>query len=357
MMRLGRLLMASSILAAAVLTRAPAHAENDDEVMLRRGVELRKEGRDGEALAAFRSAYEQRPTPRARAQIALAEQALGHWVEAESGVVQALASEGDPWIRRNLEPLRAALETIRDHIGTIAVECNIDGASVFLDSRLVGKSPLDGPLRAAAGISTIGVKATGYGTVERRLEVLARSEVKIEIVVVPSEPTRGSSLAPPASGDGAAGLSPMLSAPAGSAGSNGSTPEGPRDGAAYANSPHDFASHSLRTIGFISLAGSGALLAAGTVAEIVREHNASTYNDDSQCFFGDVTRRARCGSYLEAARTAQVLSIAGLTMGGVAAVTGVTLLFVSGKGASQRTVRLDPVVGPRWSAIECEVLF
>src|SRR5689334_14201627 len=70
----------------------PAHADGDESAdrLLKRGVELRKAGKDDEALEAFRAAYTSRPSPRAQAQIGLAEQALGRWGDAERDLSEAL---------------------------------------------------------------------------------------------------------------------------------------------------------------------------------------------------------------------------------------------------------------------------
>src|SRR5947209_3601580 len=78
------------------------------DAAIRRGVDLRKQGRDMDALEEFRKAYAAARSPRALAQIALAEQALGRWVDAESDLDQALASKSDPWIRKNVATLNGA---------------------------------------------------------------------------------------------------------------------------------------------------------------------------------------------------------------------------------------------------------
>jgi hypothetical protein len=91
-------------------------AQGDEEGLLARGVALRWQRRDAEALVEFQHAYAMHPCPRAGGQIALAEQALGHWPEAESGLVAALASADDPWIAYNRRPLEAALETVRQRL-------------------------------------------------------------------------------------------------------------------------------------------------------------------------------------------------------------------------------------------------
>ena len=55
-------------------------------------------------------------SPRATAQLGLVHQALGHWELAAPLVKKALATPEDPWIKKNLTPLRDALETIKQHL-------------------------------------------------------------------------------------------------------------------------------------------------------------------------------------------------------------------------------------------------
>jgi len=99
--------------AAAMVTilRAPPQARAEDvESLIKKGTELRRVHRDREALAEFRKAAAIEETPRVLAQIALAEQALGIWVDAEAHLKKALAAESDAWIRKNAGVLRGALD-------------------------------------------------------------------------------------------------------------------------------------------------------------------------------------------------------------------------------------------------------
>ena len=101
-----RALMAGVTLAWA----APAAAqETPATALLREGIELRRAGRDAEALARFERAHAVEPSPRTLAQMGLAEQALGRWVRAEAHLRAALAPRDDAWIERN----RAALDAAR----------------------------------------------------------------------------------------------------------------------------------------------------------------------------------------------------------------------------------------------------
>src|SRR2546422_8347826 len=89
-----RTLSCALLVASYAIALVSGEARADEQVIepsvpraeehVSRGLELRKEDRDLDALAEFQLAYGIRPTSRVRAQIALAEQALGRWVVAES---------------------------------------------------------------------------------------------------------------------------------------------------------------------------------------------------------------------------------------------------------------------------------
>lgn len=64
-----------------------------EEIFIRKGVELRRKGRNQEALAEFQKAFfEVAHTPRAAAQLGLCEQSLGNWLRAHLHLSDALTS-------------------------------------------------------------------------------------------------------------------------------------------------------------------------------------------------------------------------------------------------------------------------
>ena len=118
------------LIAGAILCAGVAHAD-DAEALIARGLELREKGHDEEALGLFRQAQLKSPSPRARAQVALAEQALGLWVLAESDLGAVLTTD-DPWIAKNKGALEGALVVIRKHIGSLEVR-GAEHADVYID--------------------------------------------------------------------------------------------------------------------------------------------------------------------------------------------------------------------------------
>jgi len=94
-----------------------AHAQASDPVteQIRHGIALREAGDDASALLEFQHAFDQSHRPLAVAQMGLAEQALGHWTDAEAHLRAALAAQGDTWIDRHRDALQAAYAVILQH--------------------------------------------------------------------------------------------------------------------------------------------------------------------------------------------------------------------------------------------------
>lgn len=153
-------------LAFALTTAAPLHAQ-DADALLREGLALRTAGRDADALRRFEAAYALRPSATAAAQLGAAHQALGHWVDAERLLQQALADRGDSWIQRNRQALTAALARVARRLGALDV-VGPAGAELYVDRARVGTLPLAAPLRVPAGVVTLELRAEGFEPATRR---------------------------------------------------------------------------------------------------------------------------------------------------------------------------------------------
>jgi len=178
------LLVAMNFLAATG-EQPPQNA--DSTTLLQRGNDLRRTGRDEEALKLFKQADAQHPSPRGRAQIALAEQALGRWVASERDLSLALASPDDPWIEKNRATLEEALTAVRGHLARIVVLGSPAGAEVSINGERVGRLPLPSPISVVAGRVLVIVEAEGHVPVSREVDARVGELVR-ETVDLP--PTR-----------------------------------------------------------------------------------------------------------------------------------------------------------------------
>jgi hypothetical protein len=184
------------VVVLSLLLSAAARAAGGDDVdaLVNHGVELRKAGKDREALTEFQRAAQTSRTPRVVAQIALAEMALGTWVDAEEHLLEALAHPDDPWIRKNRAALEKARATADTHLGSLEIWGTPAGAEVAVDGRVAGTFPLPKPIRLSAGAVTVTVRATGYYPATRTLQVdaadLVREHVDLSPVPAAAPPPR-----------------------------------------------------------------------------------------------------------------------------------------------------------------------
>jgi hypothetical protein len=171
-------------IAAVAALSAGAGAQEPGDDLIERGIELRVEHKDREALEQFKKAYEARPTARALAQIGLAEQALGSWGDAEKHLGEALKASTDPWIAKNRELLAESLRVVAAHLGSLEIECPTAGAELFVNGAKVGELPLQAPVRLDAGTAVVEVRKRGFVTVRRPVEIAAGAVARERVVLV-----------------------------------------------------------------------------------------------------------------------------------------------------------------------------
>jgi hypothetical protein len=279
-----------------LLLHAFARADSGDEAFIEKGVELRKEHRDAEALEQFRRADAIHPTARTKAQIALAEQAIGKWVEAERDLTEALASPDDRWIATRAAALRGSLEAIRQHLGTLVVRANVEGAELWLNGERLGALPMN-RVRAPSGTVHLEVRANGYDPALRNFDLEPGTIVTTEVALqhVP-EPAPAVIVQAAPSTDVAPAAPPAMT--------------------------------TQRVLAWSALAGAGLMLGGAVVAQVVHNQAADTYNDNALCTAPGQWRNDRCGDYRTKADTAQVLANLGYIAAGGLGVASALLFFV-----------------------------
>jgi hypothetical protein len=277
----------------------PAFAEPREEELVQLGIKLRRERRDAEALAQFRLAYQAQPSPRTLVQIGLAEQALDRFVEAERDLETALKADGDPWIRRNQGELRENLTAIRSRLAWLDVEGR-DGAELWLNGVQVGRLPHK-PVRIVAGVVSVQVRAIGFASWRRTLEARTMETLRVIVELAP--------VAPPAK--------------ATTTGAPLAARQAEQNRSIIAAAPGQ------RMVGWGLMAVGGGLLLAGATAQVFHERASSHYNDDTLCFYGNLSRDQRCGRYRGQAETTQIVAVAGWVTGGAAIASGLVLVLTS----------------------------
>lgn len=300
--------------AAAVLTLAVLLAPRfvwgqvaPDDGLIQEGLELRRQGRDAEALERFRRAHELRATPRSRAQMAMAEQALGRWVDAELHLSEALRATDDPWVQRTRAALEGAMQTIQQHLGRLEVRCNVPGARAQVDGRPAGALPSAEPLHVPPGTVVLSVAAEGYFPVSRQVTVTLGAVAREFVELVPLPPLVAA-VEPP-----------------------GPTPS--RAGAARPGHEPDTALALRRTLGWVS-AGAALVFIAGGASSLALGNSAIEHYNSAACLppNGSASRGEACGTELDEGLTLRTVGVAGLIVGGLLGAASAVFFLTSRAG-------------------------
>jgi hypothetical protein len=264
-----------------------ADASGTSDRLIQQGIQLRREKRDAEALERFERAHRLVASPRALAQIGLAELALSRFDVAEAHLREALNADDD-WVRRNRATLERSLNAAGAHLGSVTVRTNVEDAELWINGTRVGTMPL-GPQRVLAGNVLVELRRRSGERADRALTLAAGAahHVQVDFVRVrstsrtPVAPSRRSRRAP-ARGDSI-----------------------------------DATSSTAPTVAWMLMATGAVLLTEGVVAHVLRENLVSRYNE-RECFDAEPTQPERCGAVRGKAETARTLAIAGYVGAGVA---------------------------------------
>lgn len=156
--------VSSEALAGSAIERGIAHLRHDEYE---------------DALREFLAARALFPTPRATAEIGLAEHALGRLPAAERHLTEALAAADDRWVRTRRRDLEASLKEIASRLGTLDIQGFPPGAEIRIDGQVVGALPLRRPLRWPLGNVTVEVTSPGFQPFSQAVAVQANQLVAV----------------------------------------------------------------------------------------------------------------------------------------------------------------------------------
>jgi len=180
-------LCAAGVAFIVVANLNPAQARGDDanpDVLIMRGLDLRRAGRSADALALFRRAYEVAPSPRTLGQMGLVESSLQLWADAEAHLVAALTTPNDAWVHRNRQFLDQARDRTKEHMGELVLT-GPPGTKVSLGEKAIGSLPLAAPVRLVEGDVTIRATSAGYEPFSLDLSIKGGARAAVSIVLEP----------------------------------------------------------------------------------------------------------------------------------------------------------------------------
>ena len=340
-------LVALLVAVGAPIARADAGADAAAEAAIRRGVELRRAGKDQEALEEFRKAYAQARSPRALAQIGLAEQALGRWADAEGDLEEAMKNKGDPWIRKNATILSGAVEVIRRHLGSLEV-IGPAGAELRIDGRVAGTLPLKKPARVPIGNLTVELRQEGFFPGTRPVSITAGELTResIDLQPLPVAPPPPPKLPPgPASGPAAGGTAGGGSDLSGIPPPPQRLPDHDVDGAAETTGGRTWQRPLAWTTAVGALLGG----AAGVTALVLR-NGAVTDANNLMCNVGngtvapvDPANKGRCIDIADRGERWRVTALVSFSAAGALAIAS-AILFVTAPSSAAPATRTTALV-------------
>lgn len=306
----------------------------DPEAEHQRGIALRNERRDAEALTVFRGLYERTGEVRALARMALAEAALSGWVDSETHLQRALGTD-DAWVAQNRASLDVALATVRQHLGSLTVHANVPGAEVFVGGQRAAVVPFERPLRVPAGTMDIEVRASRHASARRTVTVRPGVDVTaldVELAAAPPEVPAVARVPDPA---------PAPEAPVPEVVPPVVDPQERR-----AREQRRATWETVATTGFV-LGGAGLLTSA--IALGVRESAVGTFNDnlcglvsESPPTFAAGGRD--CTGQYNRGEAATAISLTGLVAGAVFTAAGAVAWYVSTRSAPLHALACAPAL-------------
>lgn len=144
------------------------------------GVALFQEDDMEAALAEFRASYGLNPLPQVLFNIAVSLRRLRRYAEAADSLRQYLAGPADESAERR-ELAQSLVTELEALLARVSLSVDREDADVFVDGELVGRTPLDGPLRLATGEHVVEVRLDGFQTFRERVAVHGGQDIDLTV--------------------------------------------------------------------------------------------------------------------------------------------------------------------------------
>jgi hypothetical protein len=162
--------LAVAIAAALMSSIAPVFAQADPKAAaqqkMAQGAQLLEQGQPAEALGLFKEAYELVQNPRYQYNIGVACQALGRDAEALQSF-QTFVANAQGVRQEYIDDAHKQIDLLRERVAKVVVTSSVPGASVLVDGRDVGLTPLAQSLVLDAGEHRFIVRKLSFEPFER----------------------------------------------------------------------------------------------------------------------------------------------------------------------------------------------
>ncbi len=167
------------------VAQAKGKTESEARTQFRTGVELYDEGKFDQAAIAFARAYELKPSYKILYNIAQTENQLGNYTAALDAYQRYLKDGGENIGKKRRPLIEAEIERLKTLVGTITITGDEEGASVFIDNRAEGNTPLPGPILVDLGEHEVLVKHEGVEVHRQVVKVAGGADVAIHWILPP----------------------------------------------------------------------------------------------------------------------------------------------------------------------------
>jgi tetratricopeptide (TPR) repeat protein len=174
-----------ALLCASAPAKARAAAQSDPRAAARRhfdnGVAAFNDRRFAEAADEFDAAYQASPAFAVLYNIGQVNVALGRSVEAVDAFEKYLRQGASAVAAERRREVETEIEKQLGRIGAVTVRTVPENAEVRVDGKLVGATPLVGPVRMTAGKHTVEAMLLGRAPRIREIDVPGRSRTELEL--------------------------------------------------------------------------------------------------------------------------------------------------------------------------------
>jgi hypothetical protein len=184
-----------------------ADAKAAARAQFEKGVAAFDDRRYAEAADAFEAAYRLSPAFVVLYNIGQVDVVLGRSVEAVDAFDRYLKQGASAVPADRRREVEGEIEKQTARIGSIAVRTFPDGAELRVDGALVGRTPLQKPVRVTAGRHTVAATLKGRTPEVRDVEVGGRAEIALELTL---EPNADGTATTPASAPAVAATPPSV---------------------------------------------------------------------------------------------------------------------------------------------------
>lgn len=189
-----RALLALALVSTVSSAGLAANESSEVEALLKRGIQLRRDGADEDALAVFLEAEAKAPSSvRVLLHVATAAQAASKWVMADAYLEKASSHQEDEYYRRYATEIEEVRAATAQRVGDFRVLGEPDGAEVILNGELIGTLPMASPRSIEAGSYVLEVTKPGFYALRRPIAVRGGvlTREMVELNRTPSGAPRG----------------------------------------------------------------------------------------------------------------------------------------------------------------------